>query len=369
MKKSRRLTEPLWTPGSGITYSALSTFLQCREQFRLAYVEGWSPKGTPDSLEFGSVFHYFCEHFDFEQYNQTESRSFLEKSINQFRHEILLDWKERGIILTDEMGRLLEVALLMFRCYILIQPSNHIRWIAREETFSVPISVPIGRTLDGSSPVRTINLRGKRDGIFYFSDDPANIWLFETKTKSIIDDEGLTLSLSMDLQTSLYAIAAELQTGKQIHGVLYNVIRRPRSAPKSGESLQAYLSRLESNVLDSPSHYFHRRTIKYEPNDLRQFRYTILEPMLNQLLDWWEALSTSPSSPTKPNTMLHYANPEALYNRYGRCQLFELLATGNTMAYKRREHVFPELQPDAPARKPKSRSALPARSTTAATTT
>lgn len=373
--------KPLWTPASGITYSALSTFLECREQFRLGYVEGWSPKESSDAIEFGSIFHNFCEHFDFQQ-----PHSSAVEQIDKCITNLLKTRRSNHKTVSNEYSHLLQLAKTTFLGYIKAQPNDHLQWIAREENFSCPITVPRrhwirqvgthrevvslqnnGGAGDRDTGYRTINLRGKRDGIFVYPERPNELWVFETKTKSRIDEEGLLASLGFNMQAMLYAyvtreqykskVVQDNRTPKQggvlprgeivpavVKGILYNVIRRPGQKLKVGEPLAAFFGRVAAEIEKDPDHYFKRQVITLQPNDLDDWATTVLFPILNQLLDWWESVSATPSTPFNPQSDLHYFNPNALFNTYGRCHLFNLITSGNKFMYKKRRHVFPELE-------------------------
>ena len=44
----------------GVTFSLLSTFLDCREKARL-YLQGWTPRSSSMALTFGSIIHKIDE--------------------------------------------------------------------------------------------------------------------------------------------------------------------------------------------------------------------------------------------------------------------------------------------------------------------
>lgn len=361
-RRSNKAGPILWTPASGITYSALSLFLQCREQFRLAYVEGWSPKKVSDAIEFGSIFHNFCEHFDFEAFASSSTPDkILLSQIAKIRSAWFLARKAKHLTTDDTYNSLFETASILFKCYARIQANAHLNWLVREGQFRPIVTIPRKQSALGTSlpqetegAGREIMLRGKRDGVFQYdqgnssgnntSSSSGGLWIFETKTKSQIDEDGLLSSLGSDLQSMLYAYATEQEFQRPVSGILYNVIRRPQSRQKQGESLTAFLSRLESTILKDPDHYFFRQQVTLHTGDLDRWSHRVLFPILNQLLDWWESITTPPCTPLDPwASPKHYFNPDALYNRYGRAHLFEMLTSGNVFTYKKRRSVFPEL--------------------------
>ena len=55
------LRQDLWSPyKEGITQSFLHSFLKCKEQTRLRYLEGWRKEGGDgtSAKEYGNVCHY-----------------------------------------------------------------------------------------------------------------------------------------------------------------------------------------------------------------------------------------------------------------------------------------------------------------------
>lgn len=101
--------------------------------------------------------------------------------------------------------------------------------LLQEHAFDVPYRLPSGRT---------VRLRGRWDSVDLVG---GGIWLQENKTKSDIDQQGLTRQLTRDLQSMLYLAAlCEYQHDQAsddplcgftnpIAGIRYNVIRRPLS--------------------------------------------------------------------------------------------------------------------------------------------
>ena len=60
-RKSQKPNKPLWKLEDGITYSGLSTWEQCREQFSLQWIDGLTSRKVSIPLEFGSIIHYALE--------------------------------------------------------------------------------------------------------------------------------------------------------------------------------------------------------------------------------------------------------------------------------------------------------------------
>jgi hypothetical protein len=107
-----------------------------------------------------------------------------------------------------------------------------------------------------SIPGSTIQMRGKRDGIFVNHD--GAMWLLEHKTKSQISEDSLTQTIGRDFQNLLYIYTYYLETGRKLSGVLYDVVRKTSLKRKINESLSAYAVRIGEDTAIRPEFYFMR---------------------------------------------------------------------------------------------------------------
>jgi hypothetical protein len=245
------------------------------------------------------------------------------------------------------------------------------RPLLQEQVFDVPYDLPSGRT---------VRLRGKWDAVLLrgSKSNPA-IWLQENKTKGQIEEGKIRCQLTFDLQTMLYMIALTHDTGVDalerikgwdgkgfrtpIIGVLYNVVRRPLSGGKGTivrkkatknhpeESMGEYYTRLAQYIRDEPESYFMRWDVYVSNTDIQRFRRECLDPILEQLCDWWEFVSQCVGQPwvdlAGEHPGIHWRHPFGVWNPLdegGSSELDEYLSGGSTAGLARVDDLFPELK-------------------------
>ena len=115
---------------------------------------------------------------------------------------------------------------------------------------------------------RGILMRGKKDLIYY--DDLDKLWLMETKTRSKINIENMSLRLMIDLQNLFYVTAEEIEAKEKVEGVLYNIIRKPQI--KQGKDIsRAFHKRLQKDIRLRKDFYFLRYPTIYTQKDKETF--------------------------------------------------------------------------------------------------
>ncbi len=327
-------TSPLTKPFrdleiNGITYSFLAKFLGCREQARLQYVEGLQRTGTIEAIDFGSCFHELLEHF-------AEGSTCDQKSLKKKLDGWLADQKKYRQLQGYEfqkLFRLAEQVLMIFPIYLDYwkqQKGHEFRsdFVCQEQDFRLQQEIP----WQGST--RGVTIRGRFDAIFRLK---GRLWLMENKTKGLIDEEGITASLALDLQTMLYCRAIEMMYGEKPEGLLYNVIRRPALRQGKTETYQAYLDRIYRDIMARQSYYFMRWQVTFAKQDVDKWVQQTLNPLLSQVCLWWDEIKDNPFNPFEnPNRVHHFTNPEGLYSRFGRSEFFELLTRNSMHGLSRR---------------------------------
>jgi hypothetical protein len=259
------------------------------------------------------------------------------------------------------------------------------RPLLSEQSFSVPYPLP---------SKRVVRLRGKWDSVGLVGEGKgARVIIQENKTKGDVREAQLRRQLRFDLQTLLYAVALHQyqrnslwqRSSKSwrevpIGGVRYNVVRRPLSGGKGsivrhkptksnpeGESKEAFFLRLRDIIAESPQDYFMRWDVGITPSDILKFRRECLDPILEQLCDWWEWVSGCYSkglnvwdndvsmqcAPWSDNSAhssaIHWRHPFGVFdalNEGGSSDLDEYLETGSTVGLERARTLFPELEGD-----------------------
>jgi hypothetical protein len=397
--KGKQRTGPVWTgpngegPKGGITYSALSRFLNCRERFRLHMVEGLRPEPHFDhKISFGDMWHLCEEELAHPQVGRPKDvdegaltpslfrslREYVEEQLSQYpmQREEIVHWYN-----------VVKVAFPVYVSYWKKHPDMTQRTaLLQEQVFDIPYSLPSGRQ---------VRLRGKWDSVdLVGASGNRSIWLQENKTKGDIKEETVVRNLTFDLQTMLYVVALRFcndgfpglkdidenlpGSENQIAGVRYNVIRRPLSGGKGtirqhkptkknpqGESAAAFYARLQEIISEDPGHFFMRWNVYITEQDILKFRRECLDPILEQLCDWWEWVSFMRerggsvwdndvqfgARPDKDDngghaSAIHWRHPFGVYsvlNEGGSSDLDHYLNSGSMAGLTYVDNLFPEL--------------------------
>lgn len=354
--------ESLWKgptsddPNGGITQSMLNLFLVCRERFRVKYVLGLQP---PDDfnhrLEYGSMWHC-CE----------ESLAANDKDPWAKLDTYTAELCKRYPLAQEQIIHWYEICKIQFPIYAEYW-SQHPDVVNRtplfqEEVFNIPYTLPSGRIA---------RLRGKFDSVDLID---GGIWLQENKTKGDINAQLMQRQLTFDLQTGVYLTALWHWLAEQpnerfdrgelgkLSGVRYNVIRRPLSGgkgsirQKKNQTLEEYYEELGNlikgatgpdwGVLPDEHYFFMRWKVEVTPGDIGTFKVQFLNPILEQLCDWWECVKDNPDPFNNP-IPIHYRMPYGIYSPLydGKpTEVDEYLATGSTVGLRRAESLFNELK-------------------------
>jgi hypothetical protein len=364
---------PLWKgpEADGVTFSMLSRFLSCRERFRVHYLDGIKPADRFNHrMEYGQMWHA-CEEALAAGLDWEAALAGYAASLNG-----------RYPLSQEQVEHWYNVCRVQFPAYVYYwreQPDVLRRTpVEQERVFDVPYQLPSGRV---------VRLRGKRDAADLIKDGRNRLYVQENKTKSDIDESQLKRQLTSDLQTMLYLVSVKLSpydvdpevrktTGAAvlkygIGGVRYNVVRRPLSGGKGsivrhkptksnplGESADAYYSRLRGIIDADPGYFFMRWKVEVQPTDVDAFRRRTLDPVLEQLCDWYEFVTTGDpwrQEPLNHGDMgaacgvgygTHWQHPHGSINwldEGGASDLDEYLATGSMAGLVRTDKLFEEL--------------------------
>lgn len=348
---------PVWKgpEEDGVTYSLLSRFLVCRERFRALVVDGMKPAPRfHAALDYGSMWHV-CEEFHAEG-----------QAWEGALETCCRDLCRQHPMQREEINHWYSICKAQFPLYVKHwskhpDVKNRVP-LAQEHEFNVPYRLPSGRT---------VRLRGKIDALDLIkTGEGPGVWIQENKSKSSIDQEKIGRQLTFDLQTMIYMIAARHEHDRMgwaakgpLMGVRYNVIRR--SAHKSVES---YLKKITEDREDGRiGEWFSRWMVRIHDHDVKRFRRECLDPILEQLCDWWSWIKASPTDPFDNSYedengvqlngcetegdrpvygYVHWRHPFGVYNvldEGGSSDLDHYVDSGSTVGLERVENLFPEL--------------------------
>jgi hypothetical protein len=387
---ARRRKVPLWRGPEvdGITQSLLAKFLECRERFRLLVVEGLSAEsGWNHRLGYGNMWHKCEEH-------HAAGTPWTEPLRDYCRSLCAAHPTQQAEI--DKWYNVCRVQFPRYVAYWSMHEDEGLRRpLLQEHCFSVPYKLPSGRT---------VLLRGKWDSVDVIGAPsngaraseggrqvgPETVYLQENKTKGNVNEHQLKRQLTFDLQTMLYLVAMHegryesplidvIPKGSVLAGVRYNVIRRPLSGGKgsivrhkpskrnpAGESAAEFYGRLGGIISEDSGSYFMRWQVEVGPHDIAAFKDQCLNPILEQLCDWWEwvSLITARGGSVWDNDVLfggrpdlddngrhssaiHWRTPYGLWNSMAEgvpTELDEHLSSGSMVGLTRIDTLYPELK-------------------------
>jgi hypothetical protein len=312
--------EPFWNfYQDGITQSFMRSFLHCKMQCFLSYVEGWSSDHEPIWFTYGKAFHYVLEQAYKSDRWRSPNQDELQEWLAIYRSR-LLENRDRPMPMAkiqelELIFKMIEAIAPLYFAYYASDFGNDWNNLVTEEVFKVPYN--------------NTWLNGCRDRLYEDCND--NLFLMDHKFLSVIDEDGIADTLYLDPQINIYGLAVEYDYGKLPKTVYLNVIRRPRDLPKKNESITAYCSNLQRKIMGDFTHWFKRISYTFTIEEHYAWRNNILRPVVDDIERW-----VNEGFP-------RYINTEALTSKYGKCSLFQLLTSDNDAGFYKRLHVFQEL--------------------------
>lgn len=315
----------------GVTFSLLNTWKGCRENARLV-LNGWTSKRNSLGTVFGSLVHGVNQivYDDVKSERLTDLPS--EKYVTAVCRRVEQIWKTENPRADSESLQYLEYSMILLEALMPVyfkywKKDFDLVWQRVEKEFKFPITIqhPLAKA------TKTF-IRGKIDGSFGRQAD-SRPWLFETKTKSRLSEQGessLADILPHELQVNIYLLYL-WQVGKRVpDGLLYNIIRRPGMRQKKKETIVAYAKRVADDIRRNPDYYFIRLQMHVERKDLEKNELE-LRDMVSDFLLWWNGLAG------------HYKNSNMCENKYGTCAFLPVCARGDYTGFYKRDKVFREL--------------------------
>ncbi len=307
----------------GLTQSLLSMFLMCRQKAKF-YLEGWNSKWMSDALMFGSLCHGMLEYAYLDIVAKKLKGTPSERQVRKYGNMVEKQWlaenpkmNTRTLVQLDVSLALLEKILPRYFDFW-SNDFKKIRWQALEEQFNVVASPGSGLA---------IRVRGKQDGRFVLRNE---LWLLETKTKSLVKEADLLDTLSLDLQVNIYLWATYRKFKKVPTGMLYNIIRKTSLRMAKAEPIPKFARRVAEDMDDRPEFYFIRLEIAISKEDILAFEKGFFG-LLNDFVNW------------RAGKIPHYKNPNNCIGKYGRCEYVGACSRKDYSGLVKRSIVFKEL--------------------------
>ena len=307
----------------GVTQGLLSTFLQCRQKAKW-YLQGYSSKFVGMGLIYGTIGHAVLEKI----YTDIQSRIIRSTPSEQIVHKYIKKvenlWLKENPRANKKSLEYLELSCLIAESTLPLyfqywaKDIKEMKWIKLEHEFKIPYQTSKGD--------KTI-LRGKMDGVFT---NPKNLWLFESKFKSRIEDDDLMDTLPMDFQSLFYLYALKRSGKTSPSGFLYNIVRRIGLKQGKNETILQFAQRCVEDIRERPEFYFIRREVSIGKEEMTQFEEE-LDSIISEFVSWVKGLD-------------HYKNTNSCITKYGRCDYLNLCANRGFSSYIKRDKIFRELE-------------------------
>lgn len=333
--------ESVWNPWvEGLSSSTLGLWLKCREQFRLEMVEGWRNESVPLALAFGTCMHWCLERLYQANVVPADPKKWAKKRVSEF--EAL--WKEER---PGASQKQLETQERVYGLAEAVLPAYVQRWAGDFPGGEYPVQTKVAAPKKWAaletrfkvwwtfSDGKQMPIVGTRDGLF--RDKRGKLRVFDTKCRSIINEEDTIDLLPTDLQQMLYLWSVWSEFGEVPAGTTMNIVRRPGHRQGTDESLKEFCARVAKEVSDPKryDHYFMRFQMDITLGEIESWRDNVLGPILEDFRAWWEGRAP------------HYLNPEALVSKYGRCAMFgKIVFNNNVGLYRRKPGTVMKYQTD-----------------------
>ena len=307
----------------GVTQSLLAMFLACRQKARF-YLQGWNSRFVSNALMYGALGHGMLE-LAYKDVLGGKLKSVPAKAaIVQYSKAVEKEWLRENPKVKGETIEQLETSLALLeetlpRYFAFWKKDfKDVKWKGLEKQFDILVDV-------GGVKIR---IRGKKDGRFTLRNE---LWVLETKTKSMINEQDLVDALSLDLQVNLYLWADWAEYKEMPTGVLYNIIRKTAIKPRTNETIPQYARRVGEDMDDRPEFYFVRLEVPILKQDMLAFKAE-LAGLLGDFKAWCDGKAP------------HYKNPHSCVTKYGKCEYLAACAQGDFSNLVKRDRVFKELE-------------------------
>lgn len=272
-----------WSPFiNGISFSALSSWLKCRESSRLS-LQGWQSRRRMSSADYGVMFHAALEavYLRFKKYgdptiaeNTTYLEGVAEVIIDDFHEKaIAAGASERERQDIERHGGCLSALLPLYCKHWAADFQGKYQWEDVEGKLYAPCPV--------EAPVF---FKGFVDNTYRLD---GGLWIMDTKTRGRIDGDTIASAVNIDLQLTLYAWMVWKITGVAPVGTKFNMIRNPGLKMRKGDTLTQYVERVREDAMKRPDFYFIRFEVPLDGiKELEAFEENA-KGMVDDFMQWF----------------------------------------------------------------------------------
>lgn len=321
-----REAAPFYDPErDGVTFSVLSGWRNCR-QLTAYSLGGITPRFSGPATIFGSVWHELM-HWIYEDVRNGVLRNVPTNArLSDYLTRVEKLWKEENPIPSADTKQQFESMMGLIEPLLSIYCRHWSsdfkrKWLKLESEFKFPMEVTHANT----RVYRTF-LRGKIDGVF----DQKGLSVFETKTKSRLNEDVMGDWLPIELQLNIYLNAVRRTFNRVPRRVQYNIVRRPGLRQTKRETTKAFYQRVLRDIEKRPDWYFIRMRVDVSQKELDAFDMKLYS-IVAEFCAWWYGHAE------------HYHNDAHCENKYGTCWALPICSRNERAHTFVRDKVFREL--------------------------
>lgn len=215
-----------------LSYSAIATFKACRRKYKFSNVDRIIPKKESTKTSVGSIIHQAFEEY-FNGKTKQQALQFIIDKFNERLSDPQLDPWEHEDLLVNKY-----IAMGMWEYYPFTTSATFER-VLPEQYFRVPIP-----------GFKSVYLVGFLDGLVK---DDGKPMVREVKTTGDQIDK-IKLRADISMQGSGYVWAAQKALGQKVHGIYYDIIRKPLLRKGKNEDAQGFAERNYQYYQDPANH-------------------------------------------------------------------------------------------------------------------
>jgi hypothetical protein len=263
--------------------------------------KGWRPEFDSRIFDYGNIMHKLAE-----------CRAKAGKSIDC--RKSIEDWRRAEVKRRPSAARSIEMSCAkaagVFPQYERFWKSDYkVEWLAVEKVFEV-VSC-------------NFHLKGKIDRFGKVGND---FMLYDTKTKSQIDEEEIRWCLPFDFQALFYTRVLEIMGYPDVE-FTYDVVRNPAYRLEAPPDM---FRRVSHESKRDPRHFFKRYTVSFSKKERREFRRDLCILLYNA-----ERLALIDVPPPKRRS--------GCIGR-GACPFISACSTGSMVGFTQEKEYFKELE-------------------------
>jgi len=312
---------PVHTELKYVSCSKLQTWLQCRRKYYWKYIRGLEPKRLHTPFLVGKAVHLGLSLFYEKELTEKEIFHKVQNHVEDILSSSFITPEDAPNIEKQKA-----IIIGMLKGYFKQYSNENIRPIANELHIEHPITL-------------NVTFHGIVD-LLYKDITDNTLWIMDHKTRSTITKQAVEM-VPMDMQTQMYRWLVRKALKKIVHGVNFNLIRKPSIKIKKNETTAEFLERIVKDYDQRAPEFFYREKVLYS-RETAEATLNDVQEIIKQMVTIYALHSFS-----APDLINSYPRTTAACWTYNsRCPYWELCRYGEKphrlLAFQPRKEYLPE---------------------------